>query len=175
METVLEKKKATVEDYMKLPEGAPFELIEGNLVQEPSPEYGHQRASMSLSSDMHQFVRKNNLGEVLAAPMDVYLDEKNVYQPDILFIAKENLSRIERNGIHGAPDLVIEIISPSNSYKDFATKLHIYEKHGVREYFIVDPETKEVIAYRLSEGKFKEAYREEGVIISKILNQEFHF
>lgn len=175
METILEKKKATVEDYRKLPEGAPFELIEGNLVQEPSPEYGHKRASMDLASDMHQFVKKNRLGEVLAAPMDVYLDEENVFQPDILFVSKENISRIERDGIHGAPDLVIEILSPSNAYNDFATKLRIYEKHGVREYFIVDPETKEVIAYRLSKGKFKEAYREAGIIVSKILNQEFHF
>src|SRR5438105_296318 len=99
----------------------------------------------------------------------------SIFQPDILFVSKENLSRIERDGIHGTPDLVIEILSPSNAYNDFATKLHIYEKYGVSEYFIVDPETREVIAYRLSAGKFKEAYREQGIIISKILNRQFHF
>lgn len=175
METVLEKKKATIEDYRKLPEGARFELIEGNLVEEPAPEYGHQHVSMNLASDMHQFVKKNNLGEILAAPIDVYLDEENAYQPDILFISKANLSLIRKKGIYGAPDLVIEILSPSNAYNDFATKLHIYEKHRVKEYFIVDPDTKEVIGYSLIKKKFKEEYRETGIIISKILKQEFRF
>ncbi|HYV94235.1 MAG TPA: Uma2 family endonuclease [Chitinophagales bacterium] len=175
METIEQTKKATIEDYQKLPEGARFELIEGHLVQEPSPEYGHQRLSMSLSSQMHQFVEKNNLGEILAAPIDVYLDEENAYQPDILFISKENLSLIRRKGIYGAPDIIIEILSPTNAYNDFATKLHIYEKHGIKEYFIVDPNTKEVIAYSLVDKKFREEYREDGVITSKVLRYEFHF
>ena len=107
--------------------------------------------------------------------MDVYLDKENVFQPDILFVSKENLLRIERDGIHEAPDLIIEILSPSNAYNDFATKLHVYEKYGVREYFIVDPDTKEVIAYSLLKKKFKEEYRETGIIVSKILKQEFRF
>lgn len=175
MELIVTNNKATVEDYKKLPEGAPFELIEGHLVKEPSPEYLHQKVSMYLSSEMHQFVKAEDLGEVLAAPIDVYLDQENVFQPDILFIAKENLSLIEKDGIHGPPDIVIEILSPSNAYHDVSTKLRIYEKYGVKEYFIADPLSKDVTRYSLVKGKYREASREVGVIISKLLNHKFHF
>ena len=175
MELTVTNKKATIEDYKKLPEGAPVELIEGYLVNEPSPEYLHQRVSMYLSSDMHQFAKVQDLGEVLTAPMDVYLDEENVFQPNILFIAKENLSLIKQDGIHGPPDIVIEILSPSNAYHDVSSKLRIYEKYRVKEYFIVDPSSKDVTRYSLVKGKYHEAVRESGVIISKVLNQEFHF
>lgn len=130
---------------------------------------------MYLSSGMHQFVKAQDLGEVLAAPMDVYLDNENVFQPDILFIAKENLSLIERDGIHGPPDIIIEILSPSNAYHDVSTKVRIYEKYGVKEYFIADPASKDVIRYSLVKGKYQEVSREVGVIISKVLNHEFHF
>ena len=173
METIIEKK--TIEDYKKLPEGAPFELIEGNLVREPAPEYYHQDVIMILSSRMRIYADDHDLGKVLVAPLDVYLDEENVFQPDILFVAKANLSEIERDGIHGAPDLVIEILSPSNARQDFTTKFHIYERHGVKEYFIVDPDSKEVIAYSLRDQKLKERYREQRVVASDVINQEFFF
>jgi len=130
---------------------------------------------MHLSSEMHQFVNAQDLGEVLVAPMDVYLDEENVFQPDILFIAKENFSLIEKDGIHGPPDIVIEILSPSNAYLDVSAKLRIYEKCGVKEYFIVDPSSKDVTRYSLVKGKYHEGSREVGVIISKVLDHEFHF
>jgi Uma2 family endonuclease len=175
MEITFEKKKATVEDYQKLPEGAPFELIEGYLVKEPSPQYSHQDTFAEIFTKMRSYTKDMDLGKTMAAPFDVYLDDENVFQPDILYVAKENLQLIKKNGVHGAPDLILEIISPSNAYNDFITKLHIYEKHGVKEYFIVDPETKEVVAYSLSGGKFKEAYREAGVIISSLLKNRFDF
>ena len=175
MELTVTKKKFTIEDYKELPEGALFELIEGDLVKEPSLEYLHQKVSINLSSGLYQSVKSGDLGEVLAAPMDVYLDEENVFQPDILFIAKENLSLIERDGIHGAPDLDIEILSPSNGYNDFATKLRIYEKYRVKEYFIVDPSSKDVTRYSLVKGRYHEGYREAGVVNSKLLKQQFHF
>src|SRR4030095_13996531 len=111
MQTIL-KQKATLADYKKLPEGAPFELIGGNLVEEPSPTYGHQDLVTGIASRLRIHADQLGLGKIIVAPMDVYLDEANVFQPDILFIAKENLSRIERDGIHGAPDMVIEILSP---------------------------------------------------------------
>lgn len=175
METTIKSKKITVTDYLKLPEGAPFELIEGNLVKVPAREYGHQDVVTLLVSRMRIFADEYNLGKVVVAPTDVYLDDENVFQPDILFVAKENLVRIERDGIHGPPDLVIEILSPNNAYHDFTIKFHHYEKHGVKEYFIVDPETKEAVAYSLTDGKFKEAYREKGIIRSDILKTEFIF
>ena len=167
--------KATVADYKKLPEGAPFELIRGNLVKEPSPTYGHQDLVIRIASKLLTYTDQFDLGKTLVAPFDVYLDDENVFQPDILFIAKQNLVRIKQDGIHGPPDLVIEILSPSNAYNDFTAKFRVYEKYGVKEYFIIDPDTKEVIGYSLTESKLREAYREEGIVISKILGEQFVF
>ena len=130
---------------------------------------------MSIAAQIFNHASSFDMGKVLAAPIDVYFDGDNAFQPDILFIANENFSLIERDGIHGAPDLVIEILSPSNAYHHFTTKFHIYEKYGVKEYFIVDPEIKEVVAYSLIDSKFKEVTREAGIIRSQILKMEFVF
>jgi len=130
---------------------------------------------MDLSSDLHQFVKAQRLGEVLVAPMDVYLDEENVFQPDILFVAKENHSLIEEDGVHGPPDIVIEILSPSNANHDLSTKMRIYEKYRVKEYFIIDTLSKNVTRYTLVNEKYQDVFREAGVIISEVLNHKFEF
>lgn len=167
--------KKTIHEYRQLPEGAPFELIDGNFVEEPSPEYAHQDILASLFSYMRIYAEEKQLGKVLAAPMDVYFDEENVFQPDILYISQANIHKIQKDGIHGAPDLVIEILSAGNSRQDFTIKLHTYERYGVSEYFIVDPDSKEVIAYSRRNKKYREIYREEGILKSKILGRAFEF
>lgn len=174
MKTTIRSGQTALADYRQIPRRAHVEITESNLVAEPSPEYFHQAASMSLAAQIFNHVSKFDLGKVLAAPMDVFLDRENVLQPDLLFITKENIFRIERDGIHGAPDLVIEILSPDEPYHDFITKFHLYEKHGVKEFFIVDPETKEAITYFLVNGSFREIYRERGIIRSEILKMEFY-
>jgi len=138
----------TARDFEKMPIGPPYyELINNRLVMEPSPEIPHQYSSMSLASRMFTFVEDNGLGIVLEAPMDVELDEDNVFQPDILFISNARLGIIkEGRKIIGAPDLVVEILSTNKKY-DQEEKKYLYELHDVREFWLVDVKKKQVELY----------------------------
>lgn len=142
------------EKYFSLPEGAPYQLLSGELVMTPSPVPLHQSISFELSFQLATFIKKNNLGQVFVAPLDVCFDEENIYQPDVLFICKENQKIIGKAMIEGAPDLVMEVLSPSTAYYDLRTKFRLYEKSGVREYWIVDPERQSVEVYTGKNGKF---------------------
>ncbi len=162
--------RKTVDDYQNLPEGAPLELIHGEFVLSPSPNFYHQDIVSTLLVLLWQFVKQHDLGKVVTAPMDVYLSEQDVLQPDILFIAKDRL-HIVRDRIMGAPDLVIEILSPSNAQNDLWTKRLIYEAAGIKEYWIVDPDTKRVELSENIEGRFvrfTEAEKQ-GRVESKVL------
>ncbi len=132
------KEKKTLADFRALPEGTLCELIDGELHMTPSPTYTHQHISIRLSSAMLAFVERHELGAVVTAPMDVHLAETEAYQPDILFISNERSDIIEER-IEGAPDLIVEILSPSTGYYDLTHKKRIYRETGVREYWIVDP------------------------------------
>ncbi len=138
-QTVKEKKRYTYEDYLKTPEDERYELIEGELLMTPSPVPKHQRISGRLEFELRKFVTGNDRGEVFDAPCDVYLDDENVVQPDILFISKERLNIIGEKNIQGAPDVVIEIISEGSAYRDLVQKKKLYAKFGVKEYWIVIP------------------------------------
>lgn len=148
------EKTFTYEDYRKLPEGAPYQLIGGELVLTPAPGTYHQIVSSKLEFQMMGFILERKLGIVLDAPIDVYLEETETYQPDIIFIAQERMEIIEPARVNGAPDLVVEILSPTTAYYDLRKKYKIYEKSGVKEYWIVDPEEKSVQVFLLKEGKF---------------------
>ena len=145
--TVTEKKKYTYEDYLKTPDDERYELIEGELLMTPSPIPKHQRISRELEFEIIKFVKANDLGEVFYAPCDVYLDNENVVQPDILFISKERLNIIGEKNIQGAPDLAIEIISESTAYRDLVQKKKLYAKFGVKEYWIVIPGEESIEIY----------------------------
>src|SRR3990172_2870333 len=136
METFI--KKHTLKDYRRLPEGAPYQLIDGELVMSPAPKTKHQIISGRINRKLD--LTAQGKGLVLYAPVDVYLDEENVYQPDILFLSNAKMSRLKEDGIYGAPNMVIEILSPSTAYYDLKTKFQVYQKAGVAEYWIVDPE-----------------------------------
>jgi Uma2 family endonuclease len=124
---------------------------------------------------MLQYIEAQNLGEVFIAPFDVYLDEQqNAVQPDIIFVSKERLFIIE-NHIHGVPDLLIEILSEGNKSHDLKTKKDLYETFGVKEYWAIDPTTKEAIGYFLTAGKYAEAINVVARIDSKILAHSFEF
>lgn len=144
----------TYEDYRKLPEGAPYQLIGGMLIMTPAPSTYHQIISMKLEVKLAVFVMERDLGLVLDAPVDVYLEETETYQPDIIFIARDRQDIIKPDKINGAPDLVVEILSPGTAYYDLRKKFKVYEKTGVREYWIVDPEEQSVEVYTLQEDKF---------------------
>ena len=113
----------------------------------PSPIPQHQRISRKIEFMLEKFVTENDLGEVFDAPCDVYLDDENVVQPDILFISKERLNIIGEKNIQGAPDLVIEIISEITAYRDLVQKKKLYARFGVKEYWIVIPEEGSVEIY----------------------------
>lgn len=145
----------TYADYEKLPEGAPYQLIGGELVREPSPVPYHQIVSKRIELELANFVEDNGLGEVLYAPIDVYLSETEVYQPDIMFISQERLNIIGEKKIEAAPDLVIEILSPSSAYYDLRHKMRVYEASGVKEYWVVDPVEKGIEVYQNINGEYK--------------------
>lgn len=149
------KKQYTYADYEKLPEGAPYQLIGGDLIKEPSPVPYHQMVSIRIVFELVKFVEERNLGVVLDAPMDVYLSDTEVYQPDIMFISKDRMNIIGEKNIEAAPDLVVEILSPSSAYYDLRHKMHVYETSGVREYWVVDPIEKSVEIYQNINGEFK--------------------
>lgn len=146
--------RTTYEQYFSLPEGAPYQLIAGELVMTPSPVPLHQKIVMDLAFMLNSFVKKNNSGQVFVAPLDVRLDNNNVYQPDLLFISKDRAQIIGKTMIEGAPDLVIEVLSPATAYYDLRTKYRVYEQCGVAEYWIVDPERKSIEIFSNENGKF---------------------
>jgi Uma2 family endonuclease len=153
MLTVEKKKKYTADDYMMLEEGAPFQLINYDLIMSPSPTPVHQLISVRIVQAMSNFLdNKNDNGFLVSAPMDVKLDEGNVLQPDILYITEERKAQIVKDRVEGAPDLVIEILSPSNAYYDLRQKKNIYGKYGVKEYIIIDPIERNAELYALKDG-----------------------
>ncbi len=134
-----EKERKTYADYAALDEGAPYQLIDGELVMSPSPTRAHQAVLLRLALMLQRFVVENSLGEVYVAPFDVKLSETEVYQPDLLFISANRLAVITEQHVNGAPDLVVEILSPATGYYDLTKKRRVYEASGVKEYWIVDP------------------------------------
>jgi Uma2 family endonuclease len=167
------KKKVTLEEFMLNPE-VNIELIDGYVVQEPTPTYEHQRLSVELVVGIAIQLKQSNKGEIVTAPMDVFMGD-NVVQPDLLFISAERLNIIEGGKIKGAPDVVFEIISPSNAYSDTKIKFDIYERFCVKEYFIVYPEDKTVVKYVLTNGRFHEEYRQIGFVKSDTMGCEVNF
>lgn len=168
---VEKKRPLTYADYEKLPEGTPYQLIGGELVMTPSPVPYHQRISRRIEFELLKFVEAKDIGEVLDAPIDVYLSETETYQPDIIFISKDRLDIIGEKKIEAAPDLVIEILSPGTAYYDLIHKKNIYEQCGVKEYWIVDPMEQSIEVYENTKKEFKLAdkARKKGRITSKLL------
>jgi Uma2 family endonuclease len=158
MELLIEEEKYTVEDFRKmesLDENYFYELINGEIVKKSSPHFEHQRASGKIFLKLQIFVLNKKLGEVFYAPMDVYLDEFNFYQPDLLYISEVNKGILTEEGIvQGVPDLVIEILSPTTGKYDRGKKMQAYESHGVQEYWIVDLANRIVEVYTNENKRF---------------------
>lgn len=147
--------KLTYEDYRNTPDDERYELLAGELVMAPAPRLFHQRVAMRLGALFHVFVQEKGLGEVFAAPCDVVLSDTDVVQPDLLFVSRER-EHVLRGGdnVRGAPDVVIEILSPATAARDRTFKRALYAKHGVKEYWLVDPDTRTVTVLLLEERRF---------------------
>lgn len=135
-------KTYTYQDYLVLPEepGYRYEVLEGELVKEPSPNLLHQRISRELEFLLIAYFKQTDpKGEVFDAPLDVTFQDITVVQPDILYVAGNQLDIMKKTRIVGAPTLTVEIISDSSWRKDRMTKLQIYQKAGVQHYWLVNP------------------------------------
>ena len=138
----------TVEEYLSLPDDMRVELIDGTFYEMYSPTYEHQEILMSIAMELRTFVKKNNgKCKVLPAPFDIQLnkDNKTMVQPDVVVICEKD--RINKNRGYGAPDMVVEILSPSTTRKDWGIKLAKYLEAGVREYWIVDPLKRIIVVF----------------------------
>jgi len=166
------EKLYTYEDYLKIDDGNQYELIGGRLIMVPSPKSIHQIINTELVATLRDYVRKNKLGRVITAPLDVFLSEKEKPQPDILFISKDRLDIIAENNIQGAPDLVVEILSPSTGKYDKVEKSKMYYRHGVKEYWIVDPDHKVIEIFVPGEKNWIlfQSYDEEDTLTSPLLD-----
>jgi Uma2 family endonuclease len=150
----------TVDDYRELPEAGPrYQLIEGDLVLTPAPATRHQRISRALQMLLMQHVADTGAGEVFNAPYDVQLSQTNVIQPDLLLVLRDHRDRIGPDGLHGAPDLAVEIISPTNRSLDRTTKRKLYARHGTPELWLLDDEPDSVEIYRLDADAERPLYR----------------
>jgi Uma2 family endonuclease len=139
----------TYEDYLQLPDnGKRYEIIDGELYMSPAPNLGHQRRVRRFLYVVEDFLEKNPIGEVFPAPTDIILSDIDVLQPDIVFIAKDKFDRLTRENIQGAPDLVIEVLSPYTEKRDRTVKLKTYTKFGVLEYWMVSEENETVEIWR---------------------------
>lgn len=149
----------TYEDYLDIPGDDRYELINGEFILVSAPNESHQTVEMRLGSRMYIFVEEDNdLGRVYTAPFEVVLTDPegiNIIQPDIIFVSKEREHIITSANIQGAPDLIVEILSPSIGRRDRTTKRDLYARHGVEEYWIADPDTQTVVVMSLKDGKFQ--------------------
>ncbi len=146
--------KLTYEDYRHTPDDVRYELLDGELVMSPAPKEIHQRIDMDLGRLIGNFVAENHLGRVYSAPFDVVLSDVDVVQPDLLFVSNERAYIITPDNVQGPPDLVVEIISPSTAERDRTLKRARYAQHGVREYWLVDPDTRTVTVLLLGAAGF---------------------
>ncbi len=133
--------KLTYADYLDLPGDERYELLDGELVMVASSNEPHQRVSKRLMWQMLP-VEERGLGQVYNAPFDVVLSDTEVVQPDLLFVSQERAHIITRANIQGAPDLVVEILSPSTANRDWTYKRELYASHGVKELWLVAPDAK---------------------------------
>jgi len=151
------KIKFTYRDYKSLPQSETkrYELMDGELIMVPAPFPYHQKVSGNLEYILRQFIQSRNLGFVYHAPCDVVLSDRDVVQPDIFFISKGRSQIITRENIKGAPDLIIEILSLSTAEYDRTYKRTLYARSGVKEYWIVDPNEREIEVMTLGEKGFE--------------------
>jgi Uma2 family endonuclease len=147
--------KFTYEDFVNFPnDGKRHEIIDGEHHVTPSPNTKHQRVVRTLLTALSNFLEGRAVGEVFVAPFDVVLSDLDIVEPDLLYISRERAAILTTQHVRGAPDLVVEILSPGTRKTDEVTKRKLYERFGVQEYWVVDPELDAIKVYRRVEGAF---------------------
>lgn len=147
--------KLTYDDLALFPDdGMRHELVDGEHFMTPAPGTGHQWVAQNLNRLLDAFVRQGGLGRVYFAPVDVVFTPHDVVEPDLLFVSQARLGVITPANVQGAPDLVVEILSPASRRHDEVRKLALYDRAGVLEYWLVDAEAETVKAFRRRDGYF---------------------
>jgi Uma2 family endonuclease len=145
----------TYRDYAALPDdGHRYELHDGALSVTPAPGTRHQHIIGELFAAVRQHVRARELGRVFIAPVDVILSDVTVLQPDLVYVDPTRAHLVTERGVEGPPTLVVEIISPSTGTIDRVTKAHLYARHTVPYFWLVDPTARTIEAFRLESGRY---------------------
>ena len=172
---VLELKRTTYEEFRQMEfdgnDNFYYELINGEIVKKSAPSPQHQRLSKNLFRQLDKYIIETKKGEIFYAPIDVFLDQYCVPQPDLVFVSSANTHHITKHGIECVPDLVVEVISPSSVIRDRIEKKNIYENFGVKEFWLIDPQNEEVEIYFLENKRYEllsAASRIEGELKSNI-------
>jgi Uma2 family endonuclease len=156
--TTSRRRRWTYADYCKIPpDRCRHELIDGRHFVSPAPSSYHQKLSLRLAGEFLELVERRGLGEVFPAPFDVHLGRGTVVQPDLVVVTAKNRSLVGEAKLAGVPDLLVEILSPSRRDYDCRIKRQKYERAGVREFWIVDPEAPCIEQYVLRAGKYGRA------------------
>jgi Uma2 family endonuclease len=147
--------KLTYDDFVRFPDdGKRHELIDGEHYVTPSPNTRHQRIVINLAGLIWTFLQRSSIGEVFASPLDVVFSDFDIVAPDLLFISNARREVLTELNVRGAPDLVVEVGSPDTRRRDELTKHRLYERFGVSEYWVVDPDLDLIKVYRLVEGRY---------------------
>jgi Uma2 family endonuclease len=162
------------EDFVTLQErpefeGRRLELIDGELLVSPTPTDIHQRVSSNLMYALEGHIRPRRLGAVFAAPLTVRLSAENAIQPDILYLRRERAPVLVGGIVNGAPDLVMEILSPSTRDIDLTRKKALYERFGVPEYWVIDVDARSVTVFALTDGSYVSVPVADGVARSAVI------
>jgi Uma2 family endonuclease len=162
----------TYKHYAALPrDGKRYEIVNGVLYMTPAPNIAHQDAAFEIASYIRTHVKVSSLGRVFMAPVDVELAPGTVVQPDVLVVLNANRDKIKENRIIGAPDLVVEVVSPGTAIYDRHEKYDAYAHTGVQEYWIADPGTRTVEVLALESGKYHSlgVFRGQAILPSQVL------
>lgn len=175
MSTMIKPPRTLLEVFQSLPEGTLVQLIQNEIIMSPAPSFLHQQILADIQYELTILIKKKQLGIIVASPVDVWLNNKNIYQPDLIFISNEQKHLIKNDGFHAAPDLIVEVLSPSTAKYDLEEKKDAYEQFGVKEYIIIDPADKTVTVYELKNEVFQVSYTGKAKVESKLLAATFEF
>ena len=159
MEPDIRRRYTYDELVAEMPEtNQPCELWDGELIMSPAPSFFHQEIAFRFQRSLHDWVAARKLGKVVGAPIDMVLSPRRVVQPDVVFVAKDRLGIIQQ-AILGAADLAAEVVSLGGRTRDCIEKRDLYEQHGIKEYWIIDPETETVDVLVHMNARFELAMR----------------
>ncbi len=169
---VAQTKPATLEDLAATPDdGRIYEIIDGAIVVSAAPTFRHQIVSQLMNAHLFDWVRGHDAGLVLAAPADVVLTTGQTLQPDLFYIRDDNPGEVIDGRFHGAPDLVVEIVSPTSRSRDSIVKPMRYARFEVREFWLVDPDHRTISAYDLADGMYRERMGDaDGALASGVMD-----